>query len=283
MSRLNRIWQCNTISFTSKFKLYKSRVTSFLLYGCKTGPCLLTLQKGFRLSKSNAWGNFSAPPTWSTRPMTGCRARSTPLLVHRNLFWQLSRDRNLRGLGMSHATTASTKPSVRAPWRRKGEGATPQLAGARAFLLLLSVVVVIVVVVVVVVVVVYRCCCGYLLVQLFAFLFSVATTPWRRSCGTTWSNTRTRCRGEQTAGWRHPAPAKPPSPHCGWTPVLAPRNRKGQWSEPQWHRCGLGQSNGGEQTGKIESDTEFSTMHSSVSEREVSLLSLVQSGRQPAA
>ena len=117
MSRLNRIWQCNTISFTSKFKLYKSRVTSFLLYGCKTGPCLLTLQKGFRLSKSNAWGNFSAPPTWSTRPMTGCRARSTPLLVHRNLFWQLSRDRNLRGLGMSHATTASTKPSVRAPWR----------------------------------------------------------------------------------------------------------------------------------------------------------------------
>ena len=25
MARLNRIWWCNTISFTSKFKLYKSR------------------------------------------------------------------------------------------------------------------------------------------------------------------------------------------------------------------------------------------------------------------
>ena len=28
MARLNRIWRCNTISFASKFKLYKSLVTS---------------------------------------------------------------------------------------------------------------------------------------------------------------------------------------------------------------------------------------------------------------
>ena len=37
--------------------------------------------------------------------------------VHRNLFWRLSRDGNLHGSGMSHATTASPKPSFRAPWR----------------------------------------------------------------------------------------------------------------------------------------------------------------------
>ena len=36
MARLNRIWRCNTISFASKFKLYKSLVTSILLYGCRT-------------------------------------------------------------------------------------------------------------------------------------------------------------------------------------------------------------------------------------------------------
>ena len=36
MARLNKIWQCNTISFTSKFKLHKSLVTSILLYGCET-------------------------------------------------------------------------------------------------------------------------------------------------------------------------------------------------------------------------------------------------------
>ena len=34
MARLNRIWWCNTISFASKFKLYKSLVISILLYGC---------------------------------------------------------------------------------------------------------------------------------------------------------------------------------------------------------------------------------------------------------
>ena len=33
MARLNRIWRCSTISLASKFKLYKSPVTSILLYG----------------------------------------------------------------------------------------------------------------------------------------------------------------------------------------------------------------------------------------------------------
>ena len=37
--------------------------------------------------------------------------------VHRNLFWQLSRDGNLHGNGMSQATTASPKPSFGASWR----------------------------------------------------------------------------------------------------------------------------------------------------------------------
>ena len=35
-ARLIRIWRCNTISFASKFKLYKSLVTSILLNGCET-------------------------------------------------------------------------------------------------------------------------------------------------------------------------------------------------------------------------------------------------------
>ena len=39
--------------------------------------------------------------------MTGCRARSASLLIHRNLFLLLSRDRNLHGSGMSHATSLS--------------------------------------------------------------------------------------------------------------------------------------------------------------------------------
>ena len=36
MVKLNKIRRYNTISFASKFKLYKSLVTSILLYGCET-------------------------------------------------------------------------------------------------------------------------------------------------------------------------------------------------------------------------------------------------------
>ena len=36
MARLNRICRCNTISFASKFKFYKSLVTSIRLYWCET-------------------------------------------------------------------------------------------------------------------------------------------------------------------------------------------------------------------------------------------------------
>ena len=36
MARLNRIWRCNTIGFASRFKLYKSLVTSIILYGYET-------------------------------------------------------------------------------------------------------------------------------------------------------------------------------------------------------------------------------------------------------
>ena len=35
MVRLNKTWHCSRISFTSKFKLYKSLVTP-ILYGCET-------------------------------------------------------------------------------------------------------------------------------------------------------------------------------------------------------------------------------------------------------
>ena len=55
MVRLNRIWRYNTISFASKFKLYKSLVTSTLHYGCETWTLLaLSEKKGSRLSKPSA-------------------------------------------------------------------------------------------------------------------------------------------------------------------------------------------------------------------------------------
>ena len=78
-------------------------------------PCLLTLRKGSKHSRPSVWGNFSPSPTWNTRPTTRCGPRSTILWAHRNLFWQLPRDRNPHGTGMSRAVTASPELSFRTP------------------------------------------------------------------------------------------------------------------------------------------------------------------------
>ena len=53
-ARLNRIWRCNTISFTSNSRPYNSFVTPIHLYAVKHGPCSLAMKKGPRLSKLNA-------------------------------------------------------------------------------------------------------------------------------------------------------------------------------------------------------------------------------------
>ena len=69
---------------------------------------------GFRAFARGNFNNIS--PNRSARPTTGCGATSASLWVHRNFFWQLSRDGNLRGSGMLNATTASLKPSFRGSW-----------------------------------------------------------------------------------------------------------------------------------------------------------------------
>ena len=116
MARLNRIWRTNTISFTSKFRWYKSLVTSILLYGCEIWT-LLTLEKINQAFETKCLWKLLHISYLSTRSMTGCRARPVSLWAHRNLFWQLSRDRNWHGLGVSCAIIAYPKPSIRAPWR----------------------------------------------------------------------------------------------------------------------------------------------------------------------
>ena len=51
MTKLNRIWRRNTISFASEFQLCQSLVTSVFLYGCETWTLLADSEKkdpGFR-------------------------------------------------------------------------------------------------------------------------------------------------------------------------------------------------------------------------------------------
>ena len=54
MAILNRIWRCNTMSFASKFKFYKSLVTSILFHDCVTRTLLADPEKGSSLSKPSA-------------------------------------------------------------------------------------------------------------------------------------------------------------------------------------------------------------------------------------
>ena len=85
------------------------------------GLCVLNLRNRPRLSRPSAWEIFSASPIWSTRPATGCGVKSTSFWVHRNLFWQLSKDGNSHGSGLSGATTVCRKSSFRAPYWRVGD------------------------------------------------------------------------------------------------------------------------------------------------------------------
>ena len=47
MARLNKIWRCNTITFTSKFKIYKSLVTAIFLYCCETWTLLADSERNY--------------------------------------------------------------------------------------------------------------------------------------------------------------------------------------------------------------------------------------------
>ena len=106
MARLNRIWQSNTISFTSKFRLYMSLATA-ILYGCETWTLLVDWRK--------------EPGIWSKRlRKLLCifyleYATNDWVWNKMNFFQQLSSDWNLHGLSMSHVSTASPKPPIRAP------------------------------------------------------------------------------------------------------------------------------------------------------------------------
>ena len=45
MAGVDRIWRCNTISFGSKFKLYKPVFIPIFLYGCETWTLLADSEK----------------------------------------------------------------------------------------------------------------------------------------------------------------------------------------------------------------------------------------------
>ena len=107
MATVNRVWRSNTVSFASKFKLYKSLVTAILLYGCETWTLLADSQKRIQSFETDYLRKLLRIPYLEHKTNDWVRSKINFLSAHMNLFRQLSRDGNAHGSDMSHATTAS--------------------------------------------------------------------------------------------------------------------------------------------------------------------------------
>ena len=118
VARLYRIWQCNTISFANEFKLYKAFITFILLCGDGTWTLLDDSERKTQALETKCLRKFLC----------------ISYLEHKTNYWVCMRSklnflvgpqepllttvkRGLHGSGMSHATTASPKPSFMASWR----------------------------------------------------------------------------------------------------------------------------------------------------------------------
>ena len=119
MTKLNRDWRSNTISFASKLKLYKFFVTSVLV-AVRRRLCLLTVRKGSRLSRPIVWGNSSASPAWSTKPTTGLRSKINFLVDPQKTFsgnCHETKTRMVRTCHVPRQPLKKQKTSFGAPWR----------------------------------------------------------------------------------------------------------------------------------------------------------------------
>ena len=83
----------------------------------KHGPCFLTEKKRIQAFETECLRKLLCISYLEHKTNNWLRSKINFLLGPRNLFWPLSRDRNLHGLGMLHATRSLLKPSFKAPWR----------------------------------------------------------------------------------------------------------------------------------------------------------------------
>ena len=85
--------------YASLYRILQS-VTSILLYGCETWTLLNDWKKKKKIQAFETKcprKPFSAPPTWNTRPTTGCGARSNFLVGPQDsLFFQKAETRMVR-------------------------------------------------------------------------------------------------------------------------------------------------------------------------------------------
>ena len=109
------MWRCNTISFASNFKLYKSLVTSILLCGCETWTQLADSEERMQAFETKCLNKLLCMFYLEYKTNDWVRSNIN-FWVYRNLFWQLSRDGHLHGLGVSRATTVCPEPGHLGGW-----------------------------------------------------------------------------------------------------------------------------------------------------------------------
>ena len=112
-NKLTAISATEPAATSTKELLAQGRLTAV-----KHGPCSLTeKKKGIQAFETKYMGKLLGISYLEHRTNDWVQRRTASLWVHRNLFWQLSRDGNLHGSGMSHTMTDSPEPSFREPWR----------------------------------------------------------------------------------------------------------------------------------------------------------------------
>ena len=105
------------MSFTSKFKLYKSFLLPPSPLSFETGTLLVDSEKRIQAFETKCLRKLLPSSYLEHRTNDWMLSKIIFLWAHRNLFWQLSRGRNLHGSGMLWARTASPKLSFKAPLR----------------------------------------------------------------------------------------------------------------------------------------------------------------------
>ena len=111
--------ECNTINFASQFQLYKSLVTTILLYSCKTLALLVDSDKRIQAFKTKRLRKLLHISHFQHMTNDWVQSKVNFLVGPQKPLFATVKTRkpiNLDGSGMSHTTTASPQPSFRAPW-----------------------------------------------------------------------------------------------------------------------------------------------------------------------
>ena len=83
----------------------------------KQGPSLLTVKEGIQAFETKCLRKLLRVFYLEHKTNDWVRNKTNFLVDPQEILWQLSRDGNLHGSGMSDATTASPKSFFGAPWR----------------------------------------------------------------------------------------------------------------------------------------------------------------------